>query len=105
MAVLSRLMGFPENRHRIQSAGLLSASWLFVHHPWVEWLRAGWERSAIGWTKAPVGGAVGFLRGAIAKSTEGEHPGFKAGCGSPRETSSFPMQMFLLTWWLTASSS
>ncbi len=56
---------------------LLPAGWLFVRLVLgIEWLRAGWEKIGDpGWTDEPRGGAVeGFLRGAIAKSTEGEHP-------------------------------
>jgi thiosulfate dehydrogenase [quinone] large subunit len=71
-------MAFPQRIGiAFSSVGLLSASWLFVRIILgVEWMRGGWEKIGDpGWTKSPVGGAVeGFLRGAIAKSTEGEHP-------------------------------
>ena len=78
MAVLSRRSEFPSMTGlTINPAALVPAGWLFVRVILgVEWIRGGWQKIGdAGWTKAPVGGAVeGFLRGAIAKSTEGEHP-------------------------------
>jgi len=56
---------------------LMPAVWLFIRLVLgVEWVRAGWEKiGEAGWTAAPRGAAVeGFLRGAIEKSTAGEHP-------------------------------
>lgn len=56
---------------------LMPAVWLFIRLVLgVEWVRAGWEKIGdAGWTAAPRGAAVeGFLRGAIEKSTAGEHP-------------------------------
>lgn len=51
--------------------------WLFVRLALgFEWLRAGWEKLGDpGWTDEPRGAGVeGFLKGAIAKATQGEHP-------------------------------
>ncbi|HZP25745.1 MAG TPA: DoxX family membrane protein [Dehalococcoidia bacterium] len=56
---------------------VMPAAWLFLRVALgIEWIRAGWEKIGDpGWTASPVGGAVdGFLRGAIAKSTTGDHP-------------------------------
>lgn len=78
MAVLSRRMALPERMGAaVNAAALAPAGWLFIRLVLgVEWVRAGWEKIGdAGWTAAPVGAAVeGFLRGAIEKSTTGEHP-------------------------------
>ena len=61
----------------LSSGSLMPSAWLFIRLVLgIEWLRAGWEKVGdAGWTAAPAGAAVeGFLRGAIAKSTDGDHP-------------------------------
>ena len=60
-----------------QIRSLIPAGWLFIRLViGVEWVRAGWEKiGEPGWTDAPRGAAVeGFLNGAIAKATAGDHP-------------------------------
>ncbi len=55
----------------------VSTGWLFIRLVLgIEWARAGWEKIGDpGWTADPEGAAVeGFLGGAIAKATAGEHP-------------------------------
>lgn len=62
---------------RSEFAGFEAGAWLFVRLVLsVEWVRGGLEKvGQAGWTEPPVGRSVsGFLKGAIAKSTEGAHP-------------------------------
>lgn len=64
-------------RWRAQVTELAPAGWLFVRLVLgTEWLRGGWEKLGdAGWTATPVGTAVaGFLKGAIAKATQGRYP-------------------------------
>lgn len=60
-----------------QIRSFVPAGWLFIRLVLgIEWLRAGWEKiGEAGWTDAPRGAAVeGFLNGAIARATTGDHP-------------------------------
>lgn len=62
---------------RSEFAGFEAGAWLFVRLVLgVEWVRGGLEKvGQAGWTEPPLGRSVsGFLKGAIAKSTEGAHP-------------------------------
>ena len=78
MATISRQVRVPHiGIVDLSRESVLPATWLFLRVALgVEWMRAGWEKIGdAGWTASPTGGAVdGFLRGAIAKSTTGEHP-------------------------------
>lgn len=62
---------------RSEFAGFKAGAWLFVRLVLgVEWVRGGLKKvGQAGWTEPPLGRSVsGFLKGAIAKSTEGAHP-------------------------------
>jgi thiosulfate dehydrogenase [quinone] large subunit len=78
MATISRQVQVPHiGVVEFSRESVLPATWLFLRVALgVEWIRAGWEKIGDpGWTASPTGGAVtGFLNGAIAKSTTGEHP-------------------------------
>lgn len=66
-----------EAHTRSEFAGFQAGAWLFVRLVLgIEWVRGGLEKvGQAGWTEPPLGRSVsGFLRGAIAKSTEGPHP-------------------------------